>query len=248
MKNILFKIAPIVLLFTLILSACSTRLSEEPLPKEPLNLTQYTYNVNTGNGIIYPRLIDSSKEPGVVEYDEVATMQNLNLTATSLDESLATIEGSRIQIGNKTGTVKILIETPEKSATLTVNILSSADYIKEQYKEDDSILNSLDWFLYNWTVNNIESFKDPASVSFTDTFYYHKDESGNIEYLLVEYRAKNSFGGYTTSYFHVNVYSIQQIDWTPSFIGASYYGEKIYKGFPSTIVKKALAEYIEKNY
>ena len=68
-----------------------------------------------------------------------------------------------------------------------------------------------EYVIYTWTKNNIEKFKNPASVEFTGKAYYHTTDttsSGEVDFYLVEYRADNSFGGKTVSYMKLTAYSL----------------------------------------
>lgn len=123
-----------------------------------------------------------------------------------------------------------------------------ADYLRAEYEKDNNINNQLTWLAYRWTVNNIESFNNPSSVTFADGCYYHKNKTGNVDYLLIEYRAQNKFGGYSTFYCYVTAYSIQEVDWTPPSIFPNYNGEQVWTFFISSPLKKALSEYIGENY
>ncbi len=121
------------------------------------------------------------------------------------------------------------------------------DYLRDDFTNGGTIFKE-DWLIYLWTKNNLNSFKDPASVEFTGNAYYHKNSSGDVDFFLVEYRANNSFGGKTVSYMKLTEYSLTETDWQPTFISPSYEGEKIFKYGISDPTKDALKEHQELNY
>jgi hypothetical protein len=123
------------------------------------------------------------------------------------------------------------------------------DALKEFAGEEGSVFYDA-WLIYSWTKNNLDAFKNPASVEFTDgDVFYHETASGDIDYFLVEYRADNSFGGKTVSYMKLTQFSLTSTDWQPTLVSPNYYGEKIWRcGSVASVTKDALKEYISLNY
>ena len=105
-----------------------------------------------------------------------------------------------------------------------------------------------DWLIYYWTTNNLDKFKNPASVKLTDKAFYHEDASGEVDYFVVGYRAENSFGGTTVSYMKLTLYSLTATDWEPMIPMNDFYGDTVYSYYISSQTKDALAEYISQHY
>lgn len=105
-----------------------------------------------------------------------------------------------------------------------------------------------DWLIYSWTTKNLDKFKNPASVKLTDKAFYHQDASGEVDYLVVGYRAENGFGGTTVSYMKLTPYSLTATDWEPTIPMNDFYGDTVYSYYIASQTKDALAEYISQHY
>lgn len=146
--------------------------------------------------------------------------------------------------GNNNDTTDEVPEEPEENVSKT----PYEDKLKE-YSTQNSIYKH-EYVIYTWTKNNIEKFKNPASVEFTGNAYYHTVDTtseSEVDFYLVEYRADNGFGGKTVSYMKLTAYSIVAVDWTPP-LPVHYNYEQVWKCFMLGAAEDALNEYISLNY
>ena len=138
----------------------------------------------------------------------------------------------------------------DKSKTTDTQASNSpyANTLKESYNQNpDSAIYKPAWFMYSWLTNNINDFKNPASVELTGNAYYAKDEaSGEIKYFLIETRADNSFGGKTVGYVKVTASSLVQTDWEPS-LPPKFEGEQVWN-VGTAFIADAFKEFIANNY
>ncbi len=234
MKKVLALILALVL--ALSLAACG----------EPLVLYMDTlYSSPDGNGIGLIGLVNC----------EASGVNANDLSATSSDESIVVIKDEIVNVlGSKLGEADITVKAGFKTGIVHVSVLDYPECLQalaEQEEKKDKDDRGLgqdyidEYSIYCGIIKDLDSFKDPSSVQIADDEYWYNDAHNNF---IIQLRGKNSFGGYTSSYFSVNKQGADQIDLYWREFGSHEYNGETYYRTPIYKLTKALETYISRTY
>ena len=208
------KLLTLFISIMLVLFCCSCSLSSQSSPqseeissedssmKGVLTLRQTTWITCTNNAFGAKNFVDFSAS---------GESEDTQVFAKSQNEDIVWIkDGNDITVGQKFGKAIVEIYTDDKVGYLEVEVVPYLRYLEEEAKENrnEEIFHYKQSYLAcKWLIDNINSFKDPNSVEVLD-WWYHESSSGNVDFVMMEIRAKNSFGGYTIDYVMVKSYGI----------------------------------------
>ncbi len=136
------------------------------------------------------------------------------------NEKIATFDGEHLRSGDTFGETKAEIRTNDGKGSFTIKVVPYIEWL-EIYARDEYynlFYGARDsYYAARYLLDNINVFKNPASVSLGNSFSKSdkKLANGAPAYYIMELRAQNSFGGYNLAYYKVSPNSIEQI--TPTW-------------------------------
>ncbi len=188
----------------------------------------------------------------IIDYESSNITKNDAVSVNSTAENIAKIENNKLVVGDEYGEATLDIIVGNKKGSLSVKVVPYKDYLYAlANKSDADGFTQMDYYAASWLINNLGAFKNPSSVSVEKVFYVDGTVTSTgfaANYLIMEIRAQNGFGGYGIDYYKVSAGSIELA--TISSYGGlfySYNGMDLYKG-TSYSVNKAVQEYIAENY
>ncbi len=137
---------------------------------------------------------------GLIEVD----IQNTDIATLYYDRGEPCIRSKAV------GETEIKLTYKGKTAVIVYKVYSILDYLSYEADNDGNIGFSQNQYLgCLYLMNNIEAFKDPSSVEVTKVVK-HTNDSGKVDYFMMEIRAKNSFGAYNVDWFKITLASIDK--------------------------------------
>ena len=235
-KTLLLSLLLVILIF---ICSCSNDFEPEPLD---LHMTEWVTHRGTDQGIA-----------NIIGGHEFVITDDMELSVKSNDESIVYLRnGNVLEPGDKYGETTVEITLNGKVGILKVKVIRQIDYYFNQYKNTDlSGWYRSGYLAASWLINNLDSFKNPSSVTVKNVYYI----DGEIEKdrcspscFIMEISAQNSFGGYSTNYFKVTSSSISEATIKSTLgHGPYYYGNKQIYISDASGVNRAVQEHIADN-
>ena len=204
----------VCLVVTLIISLLSVSLiccnkndsASSPTYSVPsLTLRNDTYTTYVGNGIVLSYFVDLKAENISTDNEE----EGFGITVTPEDPSIAKMKGMFLS-ALKIGSTKVELSYNNKESTITFNVIPIIRYLKNEAKANENKGASYELYVAcSCFINGVEQFKNPSSVQVLEVFK-HQTEDGTVDYYMMQCRAQNSYGGYTTNWFIVDYSGISE--------------------------------------